>query len=394
MRLIELFRSIKGYIVFCAEGGFSERFINLCMTNRIPIFDTVCSDKIITAKIYVNCFSKLRPIARKTGVRLKIKERRGLPFFIAGYKHRWGLIFSAVFFIVFTALMNSFLWCIDASGSQIYSSEQIIQAAEFAGVKHGVFIPLFDEGAAAREIYRYFNYDLTWVTVNFKGSKCFIEVRDSDKPFKENPESKEPCNLIADFDGVIISDETYSGIKSISKGSAVKKGDLLISGVMENMDMSATYYSAKGKFTALHDCTDTIKVAKDKSINLYSSYKTYYTLHFFGINIPLGADEEKGEDTFSFKKELDFNSEVLPFAFSKVSVAEKSTAKVSQEHNFILACDRFTNEAYDKYKNTKIITSDIKINQSDKEIKLTGKYSCIDFIGIRQPILTENIESK
>lgn len=391
MRLIELFRSIKGYIIFTAYGGFSERFINLCMRSRVPVFDTLCHEKEISAKIFPEDFRKLRKIARKTGVRIKVKDRKGLPFFIKRHNHRCGLIFSLVFFILFSVIMNRFLWCIDASGSVRYSSEQIKEAARSVGIKEGIFIPSFDEGAAARGIYRCFDNNLSWVTVNFKGSKCFIEVRDSDSSLRENTESKQPCNIIADFDGVILSDETYSGIKITNKGSAVKKGDLLISGVMENPDFSATYYPAKGNFTAMRENKDAVSFSLKEKLKSYSSYKNKYILHILGLNIPFGS--VKGEN-FAVRKNVQFASQGLPFGLSIITVPEENTVSTDEKTAFILACDNYTDKTYDKYKNTKIINSHIKINKSASEIKLTGEYSCIDFIGISQPILTENIESK
>ena len=43
MFLIRLFRFLTGYIVFSGNGGFPERFINLCSLNGISLWDTKCS---------------------------------------------------------------------------------------------------------------------------------------------------------------------------------------------------------------------------------------------------------------------------------------------------------------------------------------------------------------
>ena len=39
MFLIDLFRFLAGYVLFCAVGGFPERFINLCTAGKIPVWD-------------------------------------------------------------------------------------------------------------------------------------------------------------------------------------------------------------------------------------------------------------------------------------------------------------------------------------------------------------------
>ena len=37
--MIRILRLIKGYVEFCAEGGFPERFINLCKIHGISLWN-------------------------------------------------------------------------------------------------------------------------------------------------------------------------------------------------------------------------------------------------------------------------------------------------------------------------------------------------------------------
>ncbi len=391
MKFIELLRNIKGYIVFEAQGGFTERFINLCAKNHIAVFDVTYKGSSLRAKITFKQFSRLRFPARKTGVKIKTIKKCGLPFYLREHSNRFGLLVGAVFSLAFMLIMNCFLWCIDASGSEKYSPAQIIEAAEKVGVRHGIFIYGFDEDKAAREIYKLFDNELSWVTVNIKGSRASIKVRDADNPGETQTEDKEPCNIVADFDGVILSDETYSGIKSISKGSAVKKGDLLISGVMDNMDLSVTYYKAKGKFTALHDNSEAVSVKYNGEIMRYTEYKKYYVLYLFGLKIPLGFYDSG--DTFKFCFYPEYAGERLPFGIECVFKAEYESGAAEKEITHILAADRYSSLCFDKYKNTKLLKSDIKLISDNSGVKITGEHQCIDFIGESQPIITENIET-
>ncbi len=394
MKFIELLRNIKGYIIFEAQGGFTERLINLCAVNHIAVFDVIYKDSSLRAKITFKQFSRLRPLARKTGVKIKTVKKCGLPFYLSEHSDRVGLIAGAIFAIIFMLIMNCFLWCIDASGSEKYSSSQIIEAAEKAGVRHGIFIFGFDEDKAAREIYKLFDNELSWVTVNIKGSRASIEVRDTDKTGETQTDDKEPCNIVADFDGVILSDETYSGIKSISKGNAVKKGDLLISGVMDNMDLSVTYYKAKGKFTALRANSEEVSEKYDDKIMKYTECNKYYKLYLFGLKIPLGFyDDKADEDIFKMSFYLQYAGETLPFGIECVFKAKYESCAAEKERAHILAADRYSSLCFDKYKNTKLLKSDIKLISDNSGVKITGEHQCIDFIGESQPIITENIET-
>ncbi len=394
MKFIELLRNIKGYVIFEAQGGFTERFINLCAGNHIAVFDVIYKDSSLRAKITLKQFSRLRAPARKTGVRIKTVKKCGLPFYLSEHSDRVGLIAGAILSLAFMLIMNCFLWCIDASGSTSFSEEQIIEAAEKAGVRSGVFIYSFDEDKAAREIYKLFDNKLSWVTVNIKGSRASIEVRDTEKPREAETENQEPCNIVADFDGVILSDETYSGIKSISKGSAVKKGDLLISGVMDNMDLSVTYYKAKGKFTALRDNSEELSVKYNTKIMRYTEYKKYYKLYLFGLKIPFGFYDSDGEDnTFKVRFYPEYAGERLPFGTECIFKAEYESSTAEKEKAYILAADRYSSLCFDKYKNSKLLKSDIKLISNNLGVKITGEHQCIDFIGESQPIITENIET-
>lgn len=396
MKLIDLIRMLKGYITFKAEGGFSERFINLCAKSHITIFDVKYIDSYIRAKISAKQFKKLRTIAKKTGVKITVIRKDGAVFIIRRNKHRVALMLGACFFVVFVTVMNRFLWCIDVSGSEKFSAEQIIQAAQIAGVKQGTFLPMFDEKKAAREIYKAFDGELSWVTVNIKGSRASISVRDTKKTQGEDIEEKTPCNIIADFDGVILSDETLSGVKNINKGNAVKKGDLLISGVIENEDLSTVYYKAKGKFTAVHETKDTAIVSFEDNLIGYGESKSYILVHFFGLDIPFGR-KEKDEDkynTFSYSVFAEFAKMKLPFGFSKIYSVERRSFSYNKENAYIHASYNYTKNCYDKYKNTNILTSELEIKTTNSKVIIEGEHNCIDFIGTEQPILVENSKSQ
>lgn len=393
MKFIDLFRAIKGFVTFEVCGGFTERFINLCTQKRIGIFDVRYINSHIEAKIAPKSFGRLRSVARKTGVKINVINKSGIPFILLRNRHRVGLMAGAIFFALFMLIMNRFLWCIDSSGSEKFSKEQIIEVAQSIGIKPGVFLPSFDEKKAAREIYKYFDGELSWVSVNIKGSMAFIEVRDTKVP--QSVEDESPCNIIADFDGVILSDETLSGIKNISKGNAVKKGDLLISGVIENEDSSTVYYKAKGIFTATHKTSYKAETSYDKKRFAYKNSQSYICLHLFGLNIPikLKSIAEDNCDIFSYTFYLRFANINLPFGFTRVFGVEYDKALSEKHEGYIYTCGKYSEDTYEKYKNTNILSYSLKINDKASYISISGDYDCIDFIGIEQPILTENMES-
>ena len=389
----KLFKFLFGYVVLQAKGGFSERFINLCAMRRIELWDIKINGDKIVAKTETRNFQKLRSVARKTGVKVTLLQKVGLPFYLKAHKDRVGLLIGVGIFIFFMTVMNSFVWCIHAQNSDKISREQIIQAAFDAGLKYGVKVKGFDEEKAAREIYKAFNGELSWVKVNIKGSLAVVDFRDKVKKI-ELDEKGEPSNIIADFDGVIISDETYQGSKNKSKGDAVIKGDILISGVVEGVDMKPLYYQAKGKFAALHTVTNKTEIANDKQFYRYGYTTEDYCLCIFGVNIPLSFSSYSAENShrYTYESFISFDGYRLPFGIKKTLIAQYNKQELTQREREVLAIISYSNEIYNKFSNTNILSYNTEISNENGKVKVAGEYQCIDFIGESKEIIIENTE--
>ena len=79
----------KGYIKIQVRGEQTERFLNLCRGRKICIRNLCCHpDGELTGVLAVKDFFLLGPLCRKTGVRIHIVEKHGLPFFFYRSKKR------------------------------------------------------------------------------------------------------------------------------------------------------------------------------------------------------------------------------------------------------------------------------------------------------------------
>lgn len=391
---MKLLKYIAGYVVFIAKGGFGERFINLCALGRVQVWDITCCDGYIKGKIAVRDFHKLKRIVRKTGVRLTISEKIGLPFYLRRHRNRIGLIVSAVFYIVFCIVMNRFVWCIDTVDSNNFSREQIISAAENAGLHHGVYVSSFDEEKAARGIFKALGGKLSWVKVNIKGSLAVIEYREKNEKIQIE-EKGEPSNIVADFDGVIVSDETYQGAKNTSRGNAVKRGDILISGVVEGIDQKLLYYEAKGKFTALHSDKSELTLSTDNTFYRLADIRQVCSVKIFGLNIPLGFVGYTAEEETLMVKDFsaEYDGHILPFSLRVTTIANYEKITIPIEKLSLLAVLNYSDYTYNKYCNTNVVSSELAKKIQKDSVVITGEYQCIDFIGESKPIIMENIEN-
>ena len=102
--MIQVLRLIKGYVSFTAEGGFPERFINLCNNNGILLWDVKNDGVKVKACTTTADFKRINLPAENSGMEIKDVSEKGLKSFINRYKYRCGLClgaFIAVFIITF-----------------------------------------------------------------------------------------------------------------------------------------------------------------------------------------------------------------------------------------------------------------------------------------------------
>lgn len=73
---------ISGYL-FVEMTGFSpERFFNMCSVHEIEIWGVSDTGRSCRFYMTVKGFKKIKPIVRKSKVRLKVLGKFGLPFFL------------------------------------------------------------------------------------------------------------------------------------------------------------------------------------------------------------------------------------------------------------------------------------------------------------------------
>ena len=73
---------LQGFMLVKLTGYSPERFLNLCKANDIPVWDLAYQDGGYGFYMTLDGFRRIRPLVRKSQVRLRIQKRVGLPFFL------------------------------------------------------------------------------------------------------------------------------------------------------------------------------------------------------------------------------------------------------------------------------------------------------------------------
>ncbi|WP_343252710.1 sporulation protein YqfD [Ligaoa zhengdingensis] len=287
MFIVKLLRYFKGYVRFTATGVFLERFLNMVVRKGVNIWDVHRRETTLTACTDVRSYKSLRPYAKKTGVRLRVRERHGAPFKVKRYHRRVGLLAGVVFFLLFLCVMGQFIWRIEVVGNEEVPTEQILSTLDELGLKTGTFRGKIDVRETERSALLRIQ-QLSWIAVNIDGSTATVEVRERVMAPEMFPDHDVPCNVVAKRTGLITYMEVYEGQSVLRVGDTVKEGDVIVSGIIEDKKGQATYKHARAKIIAQTDYEITIEQPMVKEIKTPTgkvSHRRY--LRMFGVDLPL-----------------------------------------------------------------------------------------------------------
>ena len=112
MKLFNNIRVFKSTIEVEIEGYFVERYINLCRSSNIEIWDIkqLAAGKIIFTS-YAKNLKKMKNIVRKSKCRLKVLNKNGIYFKLSKYRKRRIAMYIFVGLCVWIYVFSKFFTC-------------------------------------------------------------------------------------------------------------------------------------------------------------------------------------------------------------------------------------------------------------------------------------------
>ena len=288
--IIKLLRFILGYVDFVAEGGFPDRFLNLCTKEEIPLWNIENIGGKIKASTTLKGYLRIKSPSKKSGMKTRNIKKNGLYFFLKRNKKRVGILFGIIIFTFIICILSQFVWSVQVVGNTTIETDKILDEFASYGVKVGAYYNKINLTEVADMALKN-NAQYSWVAVNRKGTAIVIEVKESVK-IPEMYDSETPTNVVAKNDGVILRMEVMSGNSEIKVGSAVRKGDLLISGIMKSQTGAEILIHADGFVKGLVKKHNKFN-ADDMKIYSVKNFGKKYSLYFFGLKIDFGKTVPK-----------------------------------------------------------------------------------------------------
>lgn len=241
--MIQVIRYLKGYLAIKVSGFSPERFMNLCSNHNIFLWDIENHGNYYTMKISLKGFYHLKGITRKTGTRVVITERYGLPFLSLRMWRRRIFLMGLLGSLFFWIWMSRFIWAVEVEGNYYVTTDVFQDFLVSSGFEVGMKKSDVEIETLEKAIRREFDI-VTWTSARIDGTRLLIRVKENDLISVEDKEIQIPegegTDLVADKEGEIISIVTRSGIPKVTAGISVKKGDVLVEGGVPIMNEDGT----------------------------------------------------------------------------------------------------------------------------------------------------------
>ncbi len=220
---------LKGYVVCTSCHGSWERFMNMCRHHKINLWK-IKREQNICFSLSADDFKKILPIARKSGILPHIKSKKGFPFLVQEVIRSWTFYSGFIIFFLFLSFLSSFVWEIQFFGQSSYTKETLLKTINSMGICRGMrrrHLICDEIEKNLRERYS----DISWVSAEEKGSLLKISVKEAEKE-TEREKNGRPCHLVTKYSGVVKKISTNRGMATVKPGQRVKKGEVLISGIL------------------------------------------------------------------------------------------------------------------------------------------------------------------
>lgn len=393
MVLKVLFNYIVGYVHIIVEGFFVERFINICRNKEINLWD-IKRDKatLLYAKVGIKDFKRLRQIAKKSKVKIKIQKKKGIPFLINKYKKRKAFLIFLILILIGIIAMSNFVWNIEISGNEKISDTEILQALEEEGLKLGVLKSKISTTSIINKI-RLKRDDVAWMGITIKGTNAIVELKETNKA-PEIIDEDEYCNIIADKECMITKISVQNGTAVAKVGDIVKKGDVLVVGYLEGKYTGIRYVHSMANIEAKVWYSKKVKVPLNQEIkSTTGNEETKYSLQIkkFKINFYKTLSKFKNYDTINeSKKIMLFSNFYLPIEIIKTTNKEYDIKDVTYTEEELT--NKTTSELEKEIEQEieqkdNIINKQINTNKIEGYIEVEVIYEVLETIGVEDKII-------
>ena len=200
-------------------------------------------------------------------------------------RHKAAIISGLIIGMVVVILLSTPIWDVRVSGNENYTDEEILSSLENCGLYVGRSWLFTDRSAIEHKLIST-DERISWVSINRRGSVAYVRVIERAANGGSNVgQPSGPTNLVSSADCVIEEITVRQGTAVVSVGDTVKKGDLLVVGIMPDAVGGG---ACAADATVIGRCADSITVELERIYDkkTYVGHKLYsIELNFFNFSL-------------------------------------------------------------------------------------------------------------
>ena len=291
--MLRAYRFLKGYRCYRATGVHPEKFLNLCLSHRLYLWNIRRPD----CSTLLFCVSNrgaelLKEFAEKTGTTLSVQEGKGLPVLLKTMKKRTVFLVSAACFLIGIFVASSFIWTVTFDAHGGIDTGKIRNFLNENGLGVGKIRKTVDTTYLSNQMINRFP-EILWANVELSGTNLSVTLI----PRTDSPPivpKDVPANIVAKKDGYIKEITAENGEALVRAGDTVVKDQVLISGLIPSPSVGTRYIHSRGSVRAVT-----------------WEEKTYEKKLYEYVKVPTGNEEKHRELQLSFLKiPLDFRQSI------------------------------------------------------------------------------------
>ena len=363
---MDIRREIRGVTKIDGEERILLRLMNICGHKGIKTWGDP-HDKEICLCIYSDESEKVREIVQNCMFDVTMTEQRSLRQKLMKNRKRLSILFGIILFAIYIYIESLYIWRIDVEGCGNYTEEEVLNVIDHYYPCIGKKKKTIDADEL-EEIVSDHMTDVCWVSCSINGTKLTVRLSESVDVFTDDtPDS--PCNLVSSMDCTVYSIVTSMGTPVVMTGDEVKKGDQLISGVVNicNDDsevVDTRYVPAQGQIIGqcsipYHDEIQSRHYNKKEIDSTTDSVGIRVGKKIFSLYGKGKKDSATSENTDTEQKEYWLHVGDLYFPFAIM---------ISQSHVFDVECRDYSEDELKALAEQHIVTYIGKLQEKGVQI--------------------------
>lgn len=384
-----------------AEGIDCQKFIGKCAAKGITLMQIqYLSDDSLTFFCYDEDYKKIEKAAGNMYRLTTLSVSGPRNSLVVAKKSRKAEILGMFLFAAILFYQNLFVSQIEILGCETIEEEKIRTVLQACGLYEGCRKNSYNPEDTEYMLYEMVD-NIAWAELRTQGGLVTVDIRES--VIVEPLEGEEPCDVIAEKEGIIENVIAINGTAAVKPGDYVSKGAVLISGhqsVKEGEIQWLTHAQGEVMARTYHTLkTEVSAFAEEEAVT--GSFVPGIRVLFGDFHLDTNAlfqvyDHQLIRELTLLDTDvpLPVQLTVLGINETEITMRQRSEKEIQRLAEIQLLTELKKNMPED----AKIVKKDLKFTREENIIKVIGVFEVMEEIGIQisieEPLLQNKDESE